>query len=109
MSKTRRLPMRIALLIGAVPALAACASTVAEEPAAPVRVVQGDGNCDASGLQDHIGHKATAESGAVLLELSGARTLRWGPPNSAWTMDYRKDRVNVRYDQDMIITAITCG
>lgn len=65
--------------------------------------------CDASDLQGFVGQTATAESGAKLLELSGARTLRWGPPNSAWTMDYRQDRLNVRYDQEMAITAITCG
>lgn len=65
--------------------------------------------CDASGLQEHIGHKATAQSGETLLTLSGARTLRWGPPGSLWTMDYRKDRLNVRYDSEMTIIAITCG
>ena len=36
-------------------------------------------------------------------------TLRWGPPNAAWTMDYRQDRVNVRYDERMKIVEITCG
>lgn len=75
----------------------------AGEPAAA------DGKCDASRLQDHIGHTATEASGAKLLELSGAQTLRWGPPNAAWTMDYREDRLNVRYDEAMKITAITCG
>ena len=40
---------------------------------------------------------------------SGAEVLRWGPPNSAWTMDYRTDRVNVRYDEARQITEITCG
>ena len=78
-------------------------STPAPPPAPPGYV------CDASQLQEHIGHTATAESGATLLKLSGAKTLRWGPPNSAWTMDYRQDRVNIRYDDAMKITEITCG
>ena len=68
-----------------------------------------EASCDASALQEHIGHTASEKSGAILLELSGARTLRWGPPDSAWTMDYRPDRLNVRYDGDMKITAISCG
>lgn len=107
--------MRAALLPLLALPLAACGgygettSTPAPEPDYEEREAGADDLCDASGLQDHIGHKATAESGAKLLELSGARTLRWGPPNSAWTMDYRQDRLNVRYDQEMAITAITCG
>lgn len=65
--------------------------------------------CDAAPVQYHVGHDATQEMGAVILKESGAKTLRWGPPDSVWTMDYREDRVNVRYDRDMKITAVTCG
>jgi hypothetical protein len=65
--------------------------------------------CNAESAQAHIGHNATEAGGAVILKESGARTLRWGPPRSAWTMDYRQDRVNVQYDDQMKITAITCG
>lgn len=107
--------MRLALSTLLALPLAACGgygettSTPTPGPDYQEREAGADALCDASGLQDHIGHTATAESGAKLLELSGARTLRWGPPNSAWTMDYRRDRLNVRYDQEMAITAITCG
>lgn len=65
--------------------------------------------CDASGLKGLVGEKATAAIGERILAESGARTLRWGPPRTAWTRDYRRDRVNVRYDDDMVIEAITCG
>ncbi len=47
--------------------------------------------------------------GAAILKDSGATTLRWGPPNSVWTMEYRADRVNVKYDENSKITEITCG
>ena len=47
--------------------------------------------------------------GAAIMKDTGAQSLRWGPPESAWTMDYRPDRVNVRYDREMKITEITCG
>lgn len=67
------------------------------------------GLCNAEPARRHVGAKATAELGAMILAEASARTLRWGPPNSAWTMDYRADRVNVRYDDAMIITGITCG
>jgi len=65
--------------------------------------------CNAEKAQHHVGHDATQAMGGAILKDSGARTLRWGPPNGAWTMDYREDRVNVRYDEAMTITAITCG
>lgn len=65
--------------------------------------------CNAAPAQYHVGHDATQPMGAAILKDSGARTLRWGAPNSAWTMDYREDRVNVRYDGAMKILEITCG
>ena len=107
--------MRNLLAIFVAASVAACggygeaASTPDPQPEYIEREQGADYPCDASSLQEHIGHKATAESGAKLLELSGARVLRWGPPDSMWTMDYRQDRLNVRYDREMKITAITCG
>ena len=65
--------------------------------------------CDASGLQDRIGRTVTAALGQDMLERSGARQLRWMPPRSAVTMDYREDRLNVAYDDAMTIERITCG
>lgn len=65
--------------------------------------------CNAAPAQYHIGHDATQSMGEAILKDAGARTLRWGPPNSAWTMDLRQDRVNVRYDEKMKIIDITCG
>jgi hypothetical protein len=65
--------------------------------------------CDAGAAQSHVGRDATKTVGETILKDSGARTLRWGPPGAAWTMDYREDRVNVRYDGQMTIVEITCG
>jgi len=65
--------------------------------------------CNADKAQYHVGRDATQAMGEAILKDSGARTLRWGPPNGAWTMDYRQDRVNVRYDETMKITGVTCG
>lgn len=86
-------------------ALAGCAGSYASpEPARPA-----PGICDAQAAQTYVGKKASGEVGTAILTSSKARSLRWGPPNSAWTMDYREDRVNVRYDDAMIITSIACG
>lgn len=65
--------------------------------------------CNAEKAQYHLGHNATQSMGEAVLKDSGARSLRWGPPGGAWTMDYREDRVNVRYDANMKITEVTCG
>lgn len=87
-------------------ALAGCTTTsgdgelVARPPA---------GECDASGVQGLIGQVATAEIGTRLLRETGSRTLRWGPPRSAMTMDYRPDRLTVSYDDNMVIERIICG
>ena len=67
------------------------------------------GICDASAVQSYVGEMANEETGTKILAESGARTLRWGAPDSAWTMDYREDRVNVRHDADMVILTIGCG
>ena len=65
--------------------------------------------CNAGTVQSHVGQSADQAAGAAILKASGARALRWGPPRSAWTMDYRQDRVNVRYDDAMTIVEIICG
>lgn len=65
--------------------------------------------CDSAPAQRHLGKEASQAVGEAALKDSGARTLRWGAPDSAWTMDLREDRVNVRYDARMRIIEITCG
>lgn len=91
-------------LAGCSYAAAEPANSVSEPTAKPVQH-----RCEAEPVQRHVGHKATQAMGATILRESGAHTLRWGPPDSSWTMDYREDRVNVRYNRAMTITAITCG
>ncbi|WP_267903942.1 I78 family peptidase inhibitor [Qipengyuania aquimaris] len=98
--------MRVPFFVFTPLALGACATVSVQDELPPPR---DPGSCDADAVQSHLGHEATSDMGAAILAESGARTLRWGPPDSAWTMDYREDRLNVRYDRDMKITAVTCG
>lgn len=86
--------------------LSGCAMT--STSAEPVRK-GGSGTCDAAAVQDVVGQTATAELGADLLAKSGAEMLRWAPPRSAMTMDYRPDRLTVSYDDNMVIERISCG
>lgn len=108
----RQAATRIALLGIMAAGLPACAVNTGVEapgqaeaaPLPPVPMV-----CNAASAQQHVGKDATQMVGEAIIRDSGARTLRWGPPNAAWTMDYRQDRVNVRYDATMTIIDITCG
>lgn len=89
--------------------LAGCASTGADTPPELGIGTPGTSACNAEPVQSFVGQRADQAVGAAILKASGARTLRWGPPNSAWTMDFREDRVNVQYDERLIIERITCG
>ena len=92
---------RLPLACAAALALAACATTGNGSAAAAT--------CQAEPGQSFVGRRATAEVGAAVLRATGAGLLRWGPPRSAMTMDFREDRVTVAYDDAMTITRVSCG
>lgn len=93
------------LFLGAL-ALAGCAGGYGKAESAPPPPPE---LCKADGAQGFVGRAATAELGAELLRVTGARTLRWVPPRTAVTMDYRADRLTVSYDDNRIIERISCG
>ena len=72
-------------------------------------VVDNDGKCVATGLDGYVGREATVELGTDAVKKSGASRLRWLPPRTAVTMDYREDRLNIAYDDNMIVTSLRCG
>lgn len=86
--------------------LAACATTDGGAEPAPTPAPM---TCNADGGASFVGQTATPELGAAIVKATGARTLRWGPPRSPMTMDYRQDRVNVMYDDAYKIEKVTCG
>jgi hypothetical protein len=101
--------MKQAIIGLAAIGLASCA-TPGAEPAPDVMADAPEAMlCNAEPVQTYAGKGADQAIGTAILKASGARTLRWGPPNAAWTMDFREDRVNVRYDAAMTIIEITCG
>ncbi|MBN8842397.1 MAG: hypothetical protein J0H88_04035 [Sphingomonadales bacterium] len=96
------------LALAAVLPLAACTGDKAPvEPTPPPPAAPSE--CKADAVQSYVGQTATPELGARIVKDAEARTLRWGPPRSAMTMDYRSDRVNVMYDDAYKITQISCG
>ena len=86
--------------------LAACTSIMkqpVESAGAPEAL------CNAGKLDSYVGQTATADIGAKMLTQSGAKILRWVPPRTAVTMDFRTDRLTVSYDDAMMIQRIGCG
>ena len=96
--------MRNAAIITLCALLSACTAT-----GTPTPPVSAGGKCSDDALAAFEGQKVTAALGAELLAKSGARTLRWGAPGMAMTMDYREDRLTVSYDEAMIVTSARCG
>lgn len=80
------------------------------EPTTEVPAADAGGfECDASKAQYAVGQKTSAELGSKLVKETGSEKLRWIPPRSAVTMDFSPTRLNVTYDDAMVITGITCG
>ena len=65
--------------------------------------------CNAEPAQLFIGQKADAASGLAIRQATGADEVRWGPPRTPMTMEFKQGRVTVAYDDAMNITAVTCG
>lgn len=88
----------LAIAAGAL-AIGACSTTN----------VARNGFCNAEPAQLFVGQKADAAAGLAIRQATGSDMLRWAPPRSALTMDFRHGRVTVSYDDAMTITRVACG
>ncbi|MEP9360541.1 I78 family peptidase inhibitor [Sphingomonas sp. KR3-1] len=92
----------------AIPAAAALLTLGACAPKAPPEPIPGV-ECNASKLGGLVGKTRSPETEAEALRLSRARTSRWLGPDSAATMDFRPDRLNVILDAEGKIISARCG
>ncbi len=97
--------IRFAPVCLALVPLTACAAVPPSEPLRPMP----SGECEVDSATRYVGQKATGELGAELLRVTGAKVLRWVPPRTAVTMDFRADRLTVSYDNNYVIERISCG
>ena len=96
--------MRIALMFAPL-VLIACAQPDMDEP---VDLSAGE-PCDPAIFVDYIGREATQELAAEMMGLAGTSLMRWINPDSAVTMDYRPDRLNIHLDGEGRIERANCG
>ena len=95
--------MKALIVVTAALALAGCGG--GKRPARP----SDRAACDVARLKVLVGRPASAVAAAEALRLSGARTIRWVGQDSAVTMDYRPDRLNVLLTGEKMVKRFTCG
>lgn len=84
--------------------LTACVSSPPETGPVP----RFEAACKAEPGQRFLGQIATGTIGQQMLAATGARVIRWVPPRTAVTMDFRADRLTVSYNDSMIIETVAC-
>jgi hypothetical protein len=99
--------MRKSLLLA--PAMLAACATASPPEATPVHGVTPGHKCQANGTDRFIGQTGSRITGDLIKRATKAAVLRWSPPNTMLTMDYREDRVTVWLDENQKITKIRCG
>ena len=65
--------------------------------------------CTAARTDRYLGRLGTRAMAVTIKRASNAAVLRWSPPHTMLTMDYRADRVTVWVDRRRRITRIACG
>ncbi len=101
--------MRTAFALALAAPMILLAGCTAQATSPEVLPAMPEGECQALPAQELVGRTATADLGVELLRRTGAKHLRWVPPRSAVTMDYRADRLTVGYDDAYTIVRISCG
>jgi hypothetical protein len=90
--------------------LGVLAMAIAATPPETYPVHGGSGHvCNAAKAKALVGRKRSPGAEAEALRLSGAASVRWIPPNTMVTMDYRPDRLNLRLDRKGRILSVSCG
>ncbi|CAH1043341.1 I78 family peptidase inhibitor [Halomonas sp. TD01] len=94
--------------------LVACAGSP-DDVSAPVPPTVGQSSsvtnttCSAEAVQYAIGAPFDETNVPTLQSESGAQQVRVLRPNSAATMDYREDRLNILLESNDMIEALRCG
>lgn len=101
---TRPVVLSLALLT----TLAACTPQTPPETTPPP-AAETEPSCGADKLVRYVGSQASDEVVAAIRKASGAQTIRVVGPDTAVTMDFRPDRLNVSTDANGVIKAFHCS
>lgn len=96
--------MRNLSLLLLVPLAAACTSMAPADPN-----VAPPAECSSTLLQSYVGQPGTAAFGAKMLRETGRTVMRWVPPGTMVTMDFRADRLTVELDSANTIKRVSCS
>ncbi|MFZ1467961.1 MAG: I78 family peptidase inhibitor [Paracoccaceae bacterium] len=96
--------MKRSFLVGGLIASMMLAGCVVETPGGAVPPGAPEGACGAPGLQGLVG-----QNRRVLTTMKFGTEVRIIEPNSAVTMDFRAERLNIELDAAGTISSVTCG
>lgn len=80
-----------------------------EKADAPVAAADRNRACGTPVAEDFVGRKDTPALRADLARKVGHGRIRWLPPGTIVTQDYREDRLNVDIDAGGVIVRVRCG
>ena len=65
--------------------------------------------CNSKAVERYIGKRFTAVLTEQMRKEAGASVVRTGPKDGAVTMDYIAARLNVFYNDEILIAVVSCG
>lgn len=86
----------------------ACANAQPIQPT-PIHGDTPGHTCTLKGTDRFVGKPGSKMMGEAIKSVTKAAVLRWAPPGTMLTMDYRADRVTIYLDARKKITKINCG
>ncbi|WP_159976066.1 MULTISPECIES: I78 family peptidase inhibitor [unclassified Novosphingobium] len=89
-------------------ALGACSAQTPPPEASAPPATEMEPGCGADQLAGYVGRKASDDVIASITAWRGDKPIRVLKPDSAMTMDYRPDRLNIAVDAKGIITGLSC-
>jgi hypothetical protein len=75
----------------------------------PISLRDDGDECGQSLVQSFVGLRANDTLRGEIASRSGAKNIRWIPPGTPVTRDFRVDRLNAELDEDDVIVTLRCG
>lgn len=97
------------LLVTAALATSACIPTPDAQSVSSNSTTSEAAVCNSKAVERYIGKRFAAVLAEQMRKQAGAALLRTGAKDSPVTMDYRIERLNVFYDEAMLIALVNCG